>query len=62
MNGLTWDPTPDMVIHNQEGSKKIRNSPSKSDGIVPQIRHPNSWIQHWEDKLPKCLVLKINGD
>lgn len=29
---------------------------------VPYIRHPDPWVSYWEDKSPKCLILKINRD
>lgn len=54
------DLIPDMVTPQVGELPKIQNTPLRSEGIMPHTRHPDERAWHQKDKLPKCLVLKIN--
>lgn len=57
-HGLAQDPTQDVVTPQLAVIPKIWNSPSRSKGIIPHMRHPDSWGLTLERQAPKMWAFE----
>ena len=58
---LAQHPTSDVVTTHLGEAPKIQNSPMKSKGIVPHIRHPDSGDWHCATSSENVFVWKSTG-